>query len=151
MSDNLKKILCVIIVIIVISLSVIVLLVPRLNNSNNSYDDNQVIYKNVTYFDVGRTYLSDYLTIMFSDVEAAYNLLDNNYKKELGGFENFKELVNNFIENNYFDVDVVEFKMKEADNYKLFYLKDNNDKIYIFKEKGIMDYTVYLSESSVEL
>ena len=63
------------------------------------------------------------------------NLLDENYVKSL----------------NSTVFEVKRFYVDSADGYKLYGAYDNNDNLFIFKTKGVMQYTVFLDDYTVEI
>ena len=120
------------------------------NNNSAKLEDNQVIYKNISESDIPEIYFSDFIETIKINRESAYDLLDDDYKVKIT-FDEFDLLLDEVEEKNEFEIKLVSYKVIKNDNYKLFYVKDEDDNVYVFKEKSIMNYTVYLDENSVEI
>ena len=86
---------------------------------------------------------------MYSDPERAYELLDEKYRmKKFGNIENFKEYINNL---NYTTYKVDKYYVDDKVNYTIYGVYDKNGNLFIFKTEGVMKYTVYLDDYTVEI
>ncbi len=142
-----NKVIIIILFILLFSISIFLLVVNlsrKKENNENIYKDNQIIYKEINYEDIAQIYLADYLNLIRADSSEAYKLLDKNYYIS---YEDFLDKIE-YLEENDFELE--SYNVKEKDDYRLFYIKDNNNNTIIFKEKEIMNYTVYLDENTIE-
>ena len=142
-----NKVIIIILFILLFSISIFLLVVNlsrKKENNENIYKDNQIIYKEISYEDIAQIYLADYLNLIRADSSEAYKLLDKNYYIS---YEDFLDKIE-YLEENDFELE--SYNVKEKDDYRLFYIKDNNNNTIIFKEKEIMNYTVYLDENTIE-
>lgn len=142
-----NKVIIIILFILLFSISIFLLVVNlsrKKGNNENIYKDNQIIYKEISYEDIAQIYLADYLNLIRADSSEAYKLLDKNYYIS---YEDFLDKIE-YLEENDFELE--SYNVKEKDDYRLFYIKDNNNNTIIFKEKEIMNYTVYLDENTIE-
>ena len=98
---------------------------------------------------MARIYLNDYVHTLFTDTEFAYNLLDEEYKnKKFGSYESFQNYVNSLPESGY---NLLKYYKKDKKGYTIFGVYDKNDNLFIFKTKGVMQYSVYLDDYTVEI
>lgn len=101
---------------------------------------------NVTLEDMARTYFNSYITLMFEDINEAYNILEDTTQDLYPNVESFKQkanlLTDNFTHYPVFKAYKTETdKDEEVDIYKV---KDSNNNIYTFKVKSVMNYKVNL-------
>ena len=114
-----------------------------------NYEVNEYIATYVSDEDMAKIYLNDYVNNMFYDVDKAYNLLDEEYKtKKFGNINNYKNYVNSL---NYPTFVLTKYYKKDINGYIIFGVYDNNGNFFAFKTKGVMQYTVYLDDSTVEI
>lgn len=114
-----------------------------------NYKVNEYISSYVTDEDMARIYLNDYIHTMYSDVEEAYKLLDEEYKnKRFGSIDSYKTYVNSL---NYSTYVMDKYYKKDVDGYIIFGVYDRNGNFFAFKTNGVMQYTVYLDEDTVEI
>ena len=86
---------------------------------------------------------------MYSNIEKAYNLLDEEYRaKKFQNITNYKNYVNSLTYSKY---ELDSFYIEEKDGYKIFGVYDTNGNMFIFKTRGVMQYTVYLDDYTVEI
>ena len=98
---------------------------------------------------MAKIYLNDYIHNMFYDVEKAYNLLDEEYRLEkFGSLDNFKIYVNNLEYSTYV---LSRYYKKDTNGYIIFGVYDKNGNFFAFKTKGVLQYTVYLDDYTVEI
>ena len=151
MDNERSKTISIIFALLFIIILTIILILARGKRTIEPYLDNQIIHKKVLDKDIAQIYFNDFMEMTIIDRTEAYNMLDDNYKNKLGSFENFEELLNQYEENDYYNVKLKSFRVINKNGYKYYYIIDNNDRVYVFKEKSIMNYTVYLDEKSVEI
>lgn len=147
-----------IIVVIIIFVFVGVYLILNQFTKDNSldyeeflknYEVNEYISSYVSDEDMAKIYLNDYIHNMYYNVEKAYNLLDEEYKtKRFGNIENYKNYVDSLEYTTYV---LDKYYKKDIDGYIIFGVYDNNGNFFAFKTKGVMQYTVYLDNYTVEI
>lgn len=114
-----------------------------------NYEVNEYIASYVSDEDMAKIYLNDYIHNMFYDVEKAYNLLDEEYRnKKFGSLDNFKVYVDSLEYSTYV---LSRYYKKDIDGYIIFGVYDKNGNFFAFKTKGVMQYTVYLDDYTVEI
>lgn len=143
------------VVILLVFIGVYMLLDKYLNKEEKpeeflkNYEVNEYIPTYVSDEDLTKIYLNEYVHIMYSDVERAYELLDKEYKeKKFGSLDSFKEYVNSLTYSNY---KLDRFYVKPNGKYIIYGAFDTNGNVFIFKTNGIMQYTVYLDDYTVEI
>ena len=141
-------------VIILASVLLICLLFFHFNkekeyNHLRKYKSNEYIPTHVAYEDLAQIYLNDYTYNMSFDIQKAYDLLDIKYReKKFNSISDFSNYVRDL--KNY------KIKMKKYIRYKIgkytiFKIYDNNNNLFIFKTNGVMQYSVYLDDTTVEV
>lgn len=114
-----------------------------------NYEVNEYIASYVSDEDMAKIYLNDYIHNMFYDVEKAYDLLDKEYKtKKFGSLDNFKVYVDSLEYPTYV---LSRYYKKDIDGYIIFGVYDRNGNFFAFKTKGVLQYTVYLDDYTVEI
>ena len=156
MKDNsLKNII--IVVVIIILFSGIYFVVKKLTENNDlqyehylkNYEVNEYIPTYITDEDMAEIYLNDYIHNMYYDIEYAYNSLDVEYRnKKFGNLNNYINYVNTL---NYSTYEITRYYKTEKDGFIIFGVYDQNDNLFIFKTNGVMQYTVYLDDYTVEI
>jgi len=95
-------------------------------------------------------YLSNYKEKMRYDIESAYEVLDQQYReKRFGSLDEYKRYV---LENkDWLDfVTVDKYQSNYKEDYKEYVCLDKKGNYYIFKETGIMKYTLELDTYTLE-
>ena len=119
------------------------------NDHLKNYDVNEYIPTYVSAEDLAKIYLNDYLYNMRYKVEEAYSLLDNEYSnKKFSGIEEFKTYISSFVNDN---IIAKKYYRTSKKGYIYYYVYDENDNVFIFKTKGVMQYSVYLDEDTIEI
>ena len=119
------------------------------DNYLKNYEVNEYIPTYVTDEDMAKIYLNDYIHNMYFDINKAYNLLDEEYRnKKFGSLDNYRNYVNTL---NCSDYEIDKYYIKDTDGFKIFGVYDKNDNFFAFKTKGVMQYTVYLDDYTVEI
>lgn len=114
-----------------------------------NYEVNEYIPMYVSDEDMAKIYLNDYIHIMYSDVNKAYTLLDENYRnKKFGSIENYKNYIKSLTNLSY---KVDSFYIDDRGKNKIYGVYDTNGNMFIFKTNGIMQYTIYLDDYTVEI
>jgi len=144
---------------IVVGILILVLLYFVYNYVTNQKSEDIVYLKNYqvneyipTYIsdeDMAKIYLNDYIHTMYYDIKAAYDLLDNEYKKKkFGSFNNYEKYVKSLKNSTY---EVKKFYKKNIEEYTIFGVYDKNGNFFAFKTNGVMQYSVYLDDYTVEI
>lgn len=114
-----------------------------------NYEVNEYIPTYVSDEEMAEIYLNDYIHTMYSNIERAYELIDREYKdKKFVTIDDYKNYVYSL---NYATYQMDRYYVKNSDGYKIFGVYDTNGNIFIFKTKGVMQYTVYLDDYTVEI
>lgn len=154
-NNNIKNI--VITIAIILGFVVIYLLIRMVTTDNSlQYDEylknykvNEYISTYISDEDMARIYLNDYIHTMYSDIEKSYNSLDKEYReKKFGSLDIYRNYVNSL---NYSTYTMARYYKKESKGYTIFGVYDTNNNFYAFKTKGVMQYTVFLDDSTVEI
>ena len=119
-------------------------------NENNAYEESDV-----TQEDIAQDYITNYKRMMLINAEKAYSYLDDNYKKEkFDTLEKFKNYIN-VNKTKIANMTLAQYKITElTNNNEQIVCIDKNDNYYVFnenKEKGILEYKVYLDDYTVNL
>ena len=101
------------------------------------------------------TYVSDmfdgYKSELLFNAEVAYSKLDEEYRqKKFGNINEFK----NYLKTNtktHITMSVDQYKKNKEKDYTQYVLIDNLGNYYIFRETGIMDYSVILDTYTIDL
>lgn len=113
-----------------------------------TYNVNEYSFVNISDEQMATIYLLDFKYIVHSDIVSAYNLLDEEYRnKKFGSLENFQNYINSIEFNNL----VSKYYVQKSGNYVVYGVYDTNSNLFIFKTDGVMQYTVYLDEDTVEI
>ena len=146
----------IIFVSILLTFTGLYIIVDKLVNVDNDeiiylkdYEVNEYIPVYVSEEDMAKIYFNDYIYKMHSDVNKAYNLLDEEYRnKKFVNIDNYKNYINSLENLNYV---LDSFYVYDIGKNKVYGVYDTNGNIYIFKTRGIMQYTVYLDDYTVEI
>lgn len=147
----------VIFIVILLVFTVLYIVIDRITNQDElgyeeflkNYEVNEYIPVYVSDEDMAKIYLNEYINTMYLNTEKAYELLDKEYRsKRFGNITNYKNYVNSL---NYSSYKLDKFYVKTSDEYKIFGVYDTNGNVFIFKTNGVMQYTVYLDDYTVEI
>lgn len=127
-------------------------LVPTNNYINytmnpKTYDVNEYNLVNITDRQLAAIYLNDYRNYLKNNIDQAYELLNEEYRsKKFNNIQEFKDYINS-ININTMSVE----KYNISDDKKIIdvYISDNDR--FIFKIKNILEYEVYLDDTTVEI
>ena len=154
MKNNPIKNLILFVIIILIFTGAYILL-NRLTQEKNEivylkdYGVNEYITTYVSDEDMAKIYLNDYIYNMYSNIDKAYNSLDEKYRYEkFGSLESYKNYVDSL---NYSTYTLSKYYKQEKDGYIIFGVYDQNNNLFIFKTKGVLQYTVYLDDYTIEI
>ena len=127
-------------------------LVPTNNYINytmnpKTYDVNEYNLVNINDRQLAAIYLNDYRNYLKNNIDQAYELLNEEYRsKKFNNIQEFKDYINS-ININTMSVE----KYNISDDKKIIdvYISDNDR--FIFKIKSILEYEVYLDDTTVEI
>lgn len=127
-------------------------LVPTNNYINytmnpKTYDVNEYNLVNINDRQSAAIYLNDYRNYLKNNIDQAYELLNEEYRsKKFNNIQEFKDYINS-ININTMSVE----KYNISDDKKIIdvYISDNDR--FIFKIKSILEYEVYLDDTTVEI
>lgn len=155
---NEKPVKYFIIIVAIISIfTIIYLILDKFLNSNNEemveylkdYEVNQYIPTYVSDEGMAKIYLNDYIKKTYYDIEGAYELLDEEYRdKKFASLDDFKNYIYSNTNLNY---KLQKYYKITKDGYIIFGVYDERDNLFIFKTKGVMQYSVYLDDYTVEI
>lgn len=127
-------------------------LVPTNNYINytmnpKTYDVNEYNLVNITDRQLAAIYLNDYRNYLKNNIEQAYELLNEEYRsKKFNNIEEFKTYINTININN---MSVEKYNISDDKKIIDVYISDNDR--FIFKIKNILEYEVYLDDTTVEI
>lgn len=84
-------------------------------------------------------YLSNFLNMLYKNVDESYNLLSNDTKLEFSNIDNYKTFINDNLSKLSYDIDKC---IVDESNIRKYYINDVNGNEYIFTEISIMNYNV---------
>lgn len=127
-------------------------LVPTNNYINytmnpKTYDVNEYNLVNITDRQLAAIYLNDYRNYLKNNIDQAYELLNEEYRsKKFNNIEEFKTYINTININN---MSVEKYNI--SDDKKIIDVYISNNDRFIFKIKNILEYEVYLDDTTVEI
>ena len=112
---------------------------------------NTFSYKNVTNLEMCNYYLEDYIYNVTTNVENAYNLLDEEYRTtRFSSLNEYKSYINANL-NKIQNMKLEEYTTVKYDDYKQYVCIDSDGNYYLFRETAIMEYTLLLDTYTVVL
>lgn len=111
------------------------------------YGVNEYNLVNITDRQLAAIYLNDYRNYLKNNIDQAYELLNEEYRsKKFNNIEEFKTYVNTININN---MSVEKYNI--SDDKKIIDVYISNNDRFIFKIKNILEYEVYLDDTTVEI
>ena len=156
MNNNIKFLIISIIVVILFVISFL-LIKNKINNSKleereplfKDYKVNEYIPTYISDNDMARIYLVQYVNKMLDNRKEAYDLLDDDYRSvRFPTYESFNDYVSTL---DLYNIEIDKFYKKYVGNYLVFGVFDKNENFYAFKTRGVMQYSVYLDDYTVEI
>ena len=141
-------------VIILASVLILCLLFSYFNrdkeyNHLRKYEANEYIPTHVSYEDLAKIYLNDYAYNMSFDIQKAYDLLDTKYReKKFNSITDFSNYIRDLKNQK---IKMKKFIKYSIGKYTIFKVYDENNNLFVFKTNGVMQYRVYLDDSTVEV
>ncbi len=160
-NETIKKI-----ILIILILGTFILILKEANRSKRGFqlsdyaeysskykgDINQIDYIKVDDFGMAQKYLSDFVNTCLMNKKEAYSLIDPYYKNQkVRNYNEFEKVLNKLMSKVFMEAEVSSYKVQYKNGYRLYYVQDKADNIFIFKENGIMNYTVYLDMINTDL
>lgn len=94
-------------------------------------------------------YFTNFKVMVQNDINKAYLKLDEEYRnKRFPNIEEYKKYIQGL---NLYSAKPVKYKVFNKEGYRIYTVYDNNDNYYAFKVKGVMQYTLYLDDYTVEI
>lgn len=113
------------------------------------YGVNEYSKINISENQMAIIYLNDYKNNLLNDIETAYNSLNTDYRNaKFNSLDSFKSYISNI---NISAISLNKYQIKSKNNYVYYYLYDTNDNLYIFKIISVMEYELYLDDTTVEI
>ena len=111
------------------------------NNYLRNYKVNEYIPVYVNDEEMAKKYFNIYRNIINKDANKAFNLVDEEYRKNKfnDDIEEFKNYIRSLNINR---VNVKKYYKKTDSEYEVFGVYDTNENLYIFKTKGVMQFKV---------
>lgn len=120
-------------------------------NNINAKEYNVYNNKSISDLEMCKYYLEHYIYNVTSNVENAYNLLDEQYRtNRFGNIEVYRAYVNSNLD-KIKNAQLKEYTVTKYEDYKQYVCIDNNGNYYLFRETAIMDYTLLLDTYTVVL
>ena len=141
-------------------------------------DYNSISKIRITQEDIVQKYFNSYIQNVINYPQEVYNMLDEEYKnKKFGSFDNFKKYINNKADLlnllniynrksysdfatsqeyeeyylQFLDVGLTQYIVNTYTDYTEYICYDQDDNVYIFREKAPNDYTIILDAYTVEI
>ncbi|MDY5996878.1 MAG: hypothetical protein SPJ07_06010 [Bacilli bacterium] len=112
-----------------------------------TYDVNEYNLVNINDRQLAAIYLNDYRNYLKNNIDQAYELLNEEYRsKKFNNIEEFKTYINTININN---MSVEKYNI--SDDKKIIDVYISNNDRFIFKIKNILEYEVYLDDTTVEI
>lgn len=141
-------------------------------------DYNSIRKIRITQEDIVQKYFNSYIQNVINYPQEVYNMLDEEYKnKKFGSFDNFKKYINNKADLlnllniynrksysdfatsqeyeeyylQFLDVGLTQYIVNTYTDYTEYICYDQEDNVYIFREKAPNDYTIILDAYTIEI
>lgn len=111
-----------------------------------SYGVNEYSVTNITDEQMALIYLNDFKSYLYSNINYAYQLLNEDYRTlKFGTVDNFL----NYIKSTNLNSNIDRYSINDTKDVYTIYTENNMK--YIFKAKSVMEYEVYLDDYTVEI
>lgn len=122
------------------------------NISLKHYEENEYIPVSISIDEMARIYLQDYVYKLMYNREDAYNTLNEEYRKaKFKSFEDFNNYVDNIMSLKMQEMVVNKYAISDKGDYRDFDVYDKGDNLFIFRETGVMQYTVFFDRYTVNM
>ena len=114
-----------------------------------NYEINEYVPTYISEDQMARIYLSDYINNMFFYPKDAFALLDEGYSiKRFNTYNDFLTYVESL---NYTTFSMDRYATYTKNGNRYFDIYDENGLRYIFKVNGVMEYSVFLDGTTIEI
>lgn len=115
------------------------------------YEENEYIPVSLSYDRIASIYLQDFVYKILYEREEAYNKLDEEYRKlKFPTYESFDFYVKSFLISLKFqEMKVSKYAVTDTKDYRDFDVYDSANNLFIFRENGVMQYTVLFDRWSI--
>ena len=158
---NIKRNILIAIFIILVVVSIVIInyqnnknfiYTPVESSSLKHYEENEYIPVNISYDQIARIYLQDYVYKLLNDRQAAYDLLDKEYReKRFTSFDSFNKYIDIINTMRFREMKVKDYAITENGSIREFDVHDSDGNLFIFREKGVMQYTVFFDRNTVNM
>ena len=147
-------VLCIFIALIIVLISLFyVINVMKKNETEEhyieylkNYEANEFIPVYITDNDIAVLYLSDYKNLLINNQYDAYQLLDDECKKEyFPTFNSFKDYIQTI---NIYDIKMTKFYKENNMGFISYGVYDQYDNLFVFNVEGVMQYKVFLNNDN---
>lgn len=114
-----------------------------------TYGVNEYMRVSVSEDMMARTYFNDFKSSVINEIDKSYLLIDNDYRK--AKFSNLDDYKNYIRELNLGNAKIVKYNVSSKNGKRVYIVYDSNNHYYAFKIDGVMQYTVYLDDYTVEI
>lgn len=116
-------------------------------NKFNSFS----ISENLNAADIAKTYFTLYKQDMEYDIQRAYNTLSEEYRnKKFGNINEYRNYINIKMD-EVKKATIKEYSYTQTKEYKQYLCIDNNGNYYVFRDTGVMNYTVLLDTYTIDM
>lgn len=116
------------------------------------YEANMYTPVRVNEKDMANKYLNDFKYLLMNDLDAAYEVINYRYRnKKYESIDVFKKNIEDEYSVLFYSMTVKEYSVVRKGDYNYYYIRNNRDDLYIFKELSIMNYEVFLDDYTVEV
>jgi len=116
------------------------------------YEANKYIPVRINERDMANKYLNDFKYLLMNDLDAAYEVINYRYRnKKYESIDVFKKNIEDEYSVLFYSMIVKEYSVIRKGDYNYYYIRNNRDDLYIFKELSIMNYEVFLDDYTVEV
>lgn len=120
-------------------------------NSIEPQTYNLFVYREISDSEMCNYYLEDYIYNVTTNIEKAYNLLDEEYRvNRFGSLNTFRIYINESLD-RIKNIQLQEYAIIKYPNYKQYVCIDTEGNNYLFRETAIMEYTLLLDTYTVIL
>ena len=116
------------------------------------YEANMYTPVRVNEKDMANKYLNDFKYLLMNDLDRAYEVINYRYRnKKYENIDVFKKNIEDEYSVLFYSMTVKEYSGVRKGDYNYYYIRNNRDDLYIFKELSIMNYEVFLDDYTVEV
>ena len=115
-----------------------------------NYGVNEAIPITVTQEQMARSYLAEYVHLMMNNPQRAYELLAEDYREAVfPTFEDFYEYLGFMRNERFFRATLDRFEVVHSGEYRIYNVVDVAGNTFVFRVRGVFDYTVMLDNHTI--